>query len=978
LFKWYCIGLIWFLVKLKTKKPVTKNQKLSIMRKKFSFLMGLISLAVISFAQQTVTIKVLDEKGNPVAGASVLSLKTKSGAPTDASGANKIKATPGDQLEISYNGYETQTIRVGQSAEITIILKRSVEELGQIVMVGTRSTGRLKTETPVPVDVIKINQAGMPTARMDLTSILNMAAPSFNYNKQSGADGADHIDLGTLRGLGPDQTLVLINGKRRHQTAFVGLFGSRGRGNSGADLNAFPQIAVDRIEILRDGASAQYGSDAMAGVMNIVLKKDINHWTVNTGWSGYKDTKFNARSTKSTGQYYYGPSIDGNTYNIGLNGGFGLGTSGGFINLSFDYLTQGKTYRQVKNNSLTSSDGLPENSGRRAFGDGSVNTMGGMYNMEIPITSDKNVVFYSFGGYNQKKSDAFAYTRNWNARPDRFPVSSTGKLLFDADIMKTSVKGDTFYNPHIQTTITDYSVAAGIKGKLPNGWNWDLSNTNGKNDFHYYGDKTYNASIIGKISPTHFDDGSFNFAQNTINLDFSKSIVTSNNNNLNLGIGAEYRQEQYAIKKGEEASYIAYANPFDQAPGSQGFPGFSPADEVKSKRHNTAFYIDAELNASKKLLVDFASRFESYSDFGSILTYKFATRYKASKKLTLRGSVSSGFRAPSLQQMNFSNTITSFNGGQLVQSRIARNNDAITKAAGIPGLKEETSTSGSMGFSWKVCKGINLSVDGYGVGVKNRIVLSGLFNASDATLPVAFTNQLNAIGVSTAQFFDNAVNTSNYGLDVVMDYTKKSAHSTFKMLLTGNIQKMKVNSVHIPDKLNDSYLHRKTFFSDREEAFLLASAPRAKFALSCDWLKNKTGFGMHFTYFGNIKTLGFGWTGFANKTGTDGPGDPLISGSFSGIDPYVDIDGFSDGVNIVREEFNYRGKITTDIYGSYKICKRLTLFAGVDNLFSVHPDFAAVKNAKLEAFDNETGGPWESVQMGFNGSRLFVKLAFDF
>ncbi|MES1223114.1 MAG: TonB-dependent receptor, partial [Bacteroidota bacterium] len=774
---------------------------------------------------------------------------------------------------------------LGGQNSITVSLEPTAVEFVDVVIVGTRGAPRAKIETAVPVDVIKINQVGLPTARMDLTSALNMAAPSFNYNKQSGADGADHVDLGTLRGLGPDQTLVLINGKRRHQTAFVALFGSRGRGNSGADLNAFPQSAVDRIEILRDGASAQYGSDAMAGVMNIILKKDVNHWTINTGWAGYYDTKYNAYKTRRSNQYYYGPEIDGGTYTLSVNNGWKLGNNGGFVNISFDFLNQAKTYRQVADtNVATKKDALPLNSGRRAFGDGSVTTAGGMYNMGIPFKASKKTVFYSFGGYNYKASDAFAYTRNYSARPDRFPMDPSGNLRFDGDIMHVANDGEIYYNPHIQTKINDVSIAAGIRGKIGHGWNWDFSNTLGRNDFHYYGDKTYNASMIlvaGAMPQTHFNDGGFNFLQNTVNLDVSKSFGILSG--LNLGMGAEFRYEHYSIYEGERASWDTFPNMYQQAPGSQGFPGFSPKDVVKDSRNNVSLYIDGELNATKAWLLDGAVRFEE------------------------------------------------------------RNGDAITKSAGIPDLKQETAVNGSVGFAWKPIQGLTFTLDGYMVKVKDRIVLSGLFDKDDPTLPASFTSQLAAIGVQTAQFFDNAVNTTNYGLDVVIDYSKKIGKNTFKALFAGNYQHMKVDAVHVPAALDDSYRHRKTFFSDREEAFLLASAPNAKFTLSLEYDIKKFGIGTHINYFGNMKSLGFGWTGLASAAGTDGPGDPAISGSFTGIDPYVDIDGYNDQVHVVKEVFNYKAKVTVDAFASYRFSKRVSFFIGADNVFNIHPNFAAVQ-----------------------------------
>lgn len=944
-------------------------------------LLTTVAIMVTSFlyAQRiTITGKVTDAKtGEALASVSVLVFREDGGTTTKQDGSFSIYAPTNGTLQVSVIGYKPLFVPINGRTLIDISMESTVAELGQIVLVGSRRGGRVRTESPVPVDVINVNQAGIPSAKTDLTSILNAAAPSFNYNKQSGADGSDHIDLGTLRGLGPDQTLVLINGKRRHQTAFVGLFGTRGRGNSGADLNAFPQSAVDRIEILRDGASAQYGSDAMAGVINIILKKDTNHWTVTAGWSGYYDKKYNAYKTRKSNQYYYSKPIDGGTLMLSVNNGFALGNRGGFINLSFDFLRQAKTYRQVADtNIMTNPKAMVLNYGRRAFGDGSVTTAGGMYNMELPLNSKRITTFYSFGGYNFKASDAYAYTRNWSARPDRFPVDNNGDLLYVPSIMRTTDDGEIYYNPHIQTHIKDISIAAGIRGEAGKEWNWDLSNTLGRNDFHYYGDKTFNASIINATTPNHFDDGGFNFLQNTLNLDFSKHINAAQG--MSLGLGTEFRYERYSIYKGEEASYKGYTNPFDQAPGAQGFPGFGPNDAVKASRSTVGLYADAEVNVSRAWLIDLAGRFENYSDFGSVITGKLATRLKLAPNFNLRGSVSTGYRAPSLQQINFSNTLTSFSGGQLVQSRIARNGDAVTIAAGIPDLKEETSVNTSLGFSWKPVSPLTLTLDGYMVKVKNRIVLSGLFNVNDNTLPPEFISQLQSLDVATAQFFDNAVSTTNYGLDIVADYNKRWGNRSFRVLLTGNFQHMTVDNVHIPAKLDDSYLHRKTFFSDREEALLLASAPKAKLSLNLDYTVNKIGMGTHLTYYGKMRTMGFGWTGLASAAGTGGPGDPDISGSFTGIDPYVDIDGYSDQVHVVPEVFNYGGKVTTDIYLSYTFSRKISLFIGADNLFNVHPDFAAVPNARYEAFDNEAGGAWESVQMGFNGRKLFSKLVFNF
>jgi len=942
-------------------------------------LVNLLTISCFLQAQVTITGKVVDAKnGAPLAGASVKTRSAKAGTSTNNEGGFKLQARPDDILEISFVGYSTQSFPLHGQAEVTIALQPASAELTEIVFVGSRGAGRAKTETPVPVDVIKINQVDLPTAKMDLTSILNVAAPSFNYNKQSGADGADHVDLGTLRGLGPDQTLVLINGKRRHQTAFVTLFGTRGRGNSGVDLNAFPEASVDRVEILRDGASAQYGSDAIAGVMNVILKKDINHWAVNAGWSGYYDNAFNARKFNAGNQYYSGSAIDGNTVTLSVNNGVALGRSGGFLNVGLDLFKQGKTYRQVDTlNWQTNKNATPYlNTGRRAFGDGSLTTGGIMYNMEIPIIPGKQMTFYSFGGYNYKTSDAYAYSRNFSAKPERFPVDAGGNLLFDPSIMRKSNDGETYFNPHIQTHIQDVSMALGVRGDAGDGWAWDLSNTLGRNDFHFYGDKTFNASIIGATSPNHFDDGGFNFLQNTLNLDLSKSFKNFAEG-LNLGLGAEYRYERYSIYKGEYGSYGSYDSSEriypnligdgkgdslrTAAAGSQGFPGFSPADVKAKNRSNLGLYADAELNVTKRWLVDAAVRFEHYSDFGSVATIKFATRYKLTQDVNVRGSVSTGYRAPSLQQINFSNTLTSFSGGQLIQSRIASNDDPITRAAGIPALKEEKSVNASAGFSWKAAKGLTFTLDGYWVKVTNRIVLSGLFSKNDSTLPASFTSQIPA-QVTTVQFFANAVNTTNYGMDIVADYSKSWGKNNIKILLAGNLQNMNLDAIHVPPALNGTVLNQKTFFSDREKAFLLASAPKQKFALNIDYTTGKFGVGTHLTYFGKISLLGFGAATADNPNQT-------------GINPMVPTD--ADGNKLVPEVFNFDSKVVTDIYCSYKFSKKVSVFVGADNLFNVHPNLGVNPLAKGWAEDNESGGPWDSVQMGFNGRKLFCKIALN-
>ena len=952
------------------------------------------------FAQNSITGKVIDAKtGAPISGATVNIKSTKKGTSTNNEGVFKLNASPTDVLEISSIGFKAQTIKINGQSDLSISLVPSTSDLADVVVVGSRGTPRVRTESPVPVDVIKVNQIGETTAKPDLMSQMNMAVPSFNYNKQSGADGSDAIDFASLRGLGYDQTLVLVNGKRYHLAAFVNEFGTRGRGNSGTDLNSIPEAAIDRVEILRDGASAQYGSDAIAGVINIILKKDVNHLFVDAGFSGYYDHKYNTLNNVDPSQYYTGSQLDGQTFKASLNYGLPIGKNGGFFNLGANFLTQGKTFRALPDtnwstnpNSKLVAPYIAEY--RRAFGDGSVTTAGAMYNMELPIKGTKTT-FYSYGSYNHKHSNVYAWSRNFVDHPEKFPTNPDGSLIFDPSIMKvfdpTPGQLDTanvFYNPQEDVYIKDISNAIGFRGSLGKGWDWDISNAIGYNDFHYFGNKTFNATLdntAGNLK-TRFDDGGFNFLQNTANFDLDKRF-NSIAQGLTLSFGGEFRYEQYKIYAGEKDSYgyqvsqKLYPNLYgngnfdslrDVATGSEGFPGFRPTDQVNANRTNVGAYIDASLDITKDWLVDAAVRIENYSDFGFVNTYKLATRYKLTDNFNLRGSVSTGFRAPSLQQINFSNINTNIVDGSLQYIWLAPNTSAVARAAGIPPLKQEESVNTSLGFAWKAAKNFTITVDGYMVSLRNRVIFSGQFSA---TLPQLQAYIPSTPNVNSVQFFANAVNTTNTGLDIVLDYSANVGRNKLKFLLAGNIQNITINKINVPGPLNDNYYDQQTFFSTREQAFLIASAPKAKFSLNLEYDIKKLALGTHITYFGKLTTQGYGYSSIPGAD-PNGPGGANISAAGLGYDPYVAKD---DGSGVVPEDFVFHGKITTDLYLSYKIAKHVSWFVGADNIFNVHPDISATAGAKNASWgDSESGGPFDAVQMGYNGMRLFTKFVFNF
>ncbi len=917
-------------------------------------ILSVISLLLISTAlysqDHAVAGRVVDPAGTPVNGASIVVKFSNRGTTADVNGNFQLRTLPNDILMVSSIGFTTQEVSVNNRGFIMITLQRGGTEENPIVLIGSRRGGRVKTETAVPVDVINVSSP-QPTGRMDLSSLLTFTAPSFNYNKQSGSDGGDHVDLATLRGLGPDQTLVLVNGKRRHQTSFVAVFGTRGRGNSGTDLNAIPISSIDRVEILRDGAAAQYGSDAIAGVVNVILKSNINKLTGYLGTSVYNDPDFNPAYKKGLGHYIHDEKLDGLTIGAGLNYGFALGKNNGFLNLSADYLNVGKTFRQANDTAdpVNNKDGMFLNPYRRANGDGSLDMLGVQMNMELPLT-DSKLIFYSFGGYNNRQADAYAFTRNFSARPERFPTDAGGNPIMVPGITMSAADGEIYFNPHIQTKINDAALSLGLRKQYETGWNFDFSNTTGYNKFHFFGDKTFNAGL--GATQTHFDDGGFSFLQNTTNALFRRDMAGIAEG-FSIAFGAEYRYERYTIFAGEAASYSNY-DP-DKATGAQGFPGYQPADEVEANRNVIGIYADAEIDLTKTFLLNVAVRAENYNDFGSTVNGKIAARLKAADNFNIRGSFSSGFRAPSLQQINFSSTFTTVQAGNIAEVKIAPNYSPITQAAGIEELKQEKSLNASLGFTFNPLQGFNITIDGYWVQIKDRVVLSGQFDASDPDIDPVLAAEMNALNVSLAQFFANAVNTTNTGIDVVLDYTLRKTDSRWKFMLAGNIQDMTIDQINVPEKLSGSDHLRQTFLSDREQAFILASAPKSKFAFNVEYGRKKVTVGARLNYFGKVVLLGYGDDGL-------------------GINPIVPTD--NDPSVYVKDEYNYDGRFTTDLYVTYSFSERVALHIGADNILNEHPALAVAPGAKGWAYNNEPAGPFDAVQMGGNGRRGFARIVF--
>ncbi|GAC1380964.1 MAG: TonB-dependent receptor [Hymenobacter sp.] len=837
----------------------------------------------------TLSGQVLDPAGRPVIGATVVEKGTNNGTATGGDGRFTLRtrtATP--QLVISSLGYTTQEV-AGANAQ-SIKLAESSTSLDAVQVVGSRSQNRSVTDSPSPVDIIDIREVTAKTGQLDVNQLLQFVAPSFNSNRQTGADGADHVDPASLRGLGPDQTLVLVNGKRWHQSALVNLFGSRGRGNTGTDLNTIPAASIERIEILRDGASAQYGSDAIAGVINIVLKTSVNELTANVNYGAY-EAKYRFDDKK----------FDGGNFNANLNYGVGLG-KGGFVNATVDFNQRQHTQRA----NVPAPDGIQ----RREYGDPKANNTSAYLNSKLPLS--ENIYAYAFGGVNFRKGEAYAYTRFPTVQDDNgndIPNPRSNASLYPNG-----------FDPIITSNLTDAHGAVGVRGSF-GGFDVDLSNGFGSNRFHYGVDNTLNATL-GAASPRSFDAGGFQLQQNVVNLDVSRSYKTVLQG-LNVAVGSEYRREWYSLFAGEEGSYRKYPGALNDRPaGSQGFPGFQPRNEVKASRDNIGVYADAELDVTKAFLVAGAVRFENYSDFGSSVTGKLATRLKLSEDFSLRGTVSTGFRAPSLAQVNFNTVFTNVVGGKPVDILLDRNDGPVSKAVGIPALTQERSQSASVGFTGRAGSVLSFTVDGYYINIKDRIVLTGTFAADDDKIGPTLTR----LGVGQAQFFANAVSTDTWGLDAVLANTLGVGTGRLTTTLAANLNRLLI----VGNAKTTPLLQGKEeiFFGVREQAFVKASAPPYKVNLTFDYNIGRFGALVRLVQFGHVLLYDYN-------------GDP---------NPY-------------------RDRLTTDVALSYSLTNQLRLSVGSSNLFNVYPNF-------FNPQATENGGAWDAVQMGSNGRFYFAKLQF--
>lgn len=801
----------------------------------------------------------------------------------------------------------TTSVLYSQQISDTISKEAKIEE---VAITGSRNKKRTVVDTPVPIDVIDIKQVSQSTGQVEVNQLLQFAAPSFNSNKQSGSDGADAVDPATLRGLGPDQTLLLLNGKRYHQSSLINLFGTKGRGNTGYDMNTIPIGAIKRIEVLRDGAAAQYGSDAIAGVINVILNDR------DKGFEGNAFYGMNVFKSPGNNDVVSDHKLDGLTFDFSGNLGTKIGTKGGFGNFTAEFIN--------KEYAIRNANPAIYDAPRQRFGDAKSQNVYFFGNIQLPLSD--NLTFYSRQGFSNRNTHAYAWTRTADD---------------DKNIPEIYPNG---FNPIENTKITDFTFDNGLKFKVLD-WDVDFYNAFGSNRFTYQIDNTLNATL-GVKSPTSFNAGGHSLLQNTTGFNATKQFNVLEG--LNIAFGSEFRYEQFQIIKGEEASYAAYdingnivtnstpqnllvpvpgSDPVRYRPGgSQGFPGY--AVNLDKNRNNFAAYLDTELDITKKWMISIAGRFENYNDFGSTINGKFATRYAITHQFALRGSVSTGFRAPSLAQKYFDLQFTNFQGNKLVTIQLAPNDSDLAIRTGIPQLKQETSVNGSVGFTFNTGK-FTATVDGYYIKVKNRIVLTGNFARTDLPPDV----QVDYPYIDQAQFFSNAIDTRTRGIDVILSYNETIGNGRLTATLSGNYNEMQITSVNVSDKLKGK---EDIYLSPRERAFILASAPKTKINLSLNYKISKFNANLQLVRFDKVSLIGY-----------------------NGPDDYQ----------------NYNARLTTDLSFGYDFSKSITLTLGSKNLFNRYP---TLQTTAVSAGNTESGGIFDPVQMGFAGRQVFARFNFKF
>ncbi|NGY37170.1 TonB-dependent receptor [Flavobacterium sp. XN-5] len=865
------------------------------------FFLGVLFMIIMPTVLNAQSIKgiVLDENGQALPYANVVDKVTSTGVTTDGNGnfEIKVKGFP-VTLIAKYVGFQNKSIEVtSDGAAITFKLSPN-NSLDEVVVTGNRSKVRSVLNSAVPIDKLYAEDL-KSSGQVTFDKMLAYKIPSFNSSSQAVSDATAHFDPADLRGLGPSRTLVLVNGKRKNQSALVYINDTPGKGEVGTDMKSIPFSAIERVEVLRDGASSQYGSDAIAGVVNIILKKQTNF------------TEVNLTS---------GVTSEGDGFNFGadLNSGFKIADKG-FVNFNISYLDQNKTNRagrpgrdglfEVEANDPTWGDWLSRNPDL-GMNIGQPDSKMGAFvvNAEYPL-SDKTTL-YAFGDINIRKGTSFALYRA------PYWVSDPNNLLHEAG---TTYNG---FQPTFNTDVFDNLGSIGIKSNIL-GFNADFSLTAGSNKVDYIVGNTLNVSL-GANSPIEFEVGGYTFSQLVGNADFSRTF-----DKVTFGFGTELRKERYEARAGQPESYAGG--------GAQSFPGIQPSNALNEDRNNFGIYTTLDYDMTEAFLIGGSLRYEKYSDFGDNFSWKVNSRYKLNDDVAIRASYSTGFRAPALHQIYLSNIQTLVSGGTISNQGTFNNVDPAVRGLGVPQLHAEKSQNLSSGVTFRSGANFSASVDFYNIKVKDRVLFSGEvgFDGDDNT-----TNPVERVlldnDITSMKFFINAVNTITNGVDVVLNY-KNLEIGTGKLglSLASTFAKTKIDGqIATPSILK---ANGYDIFNRKEQGRILSARPNTKVLLGANYDLNKTTFIFNNTYFGEVS-----W-----QHATDVSKDQTFAGKVItdlGV-AYKFTSTLSANVmvnnlfNVYPDQLDPKGDVATDLGGRFKYPWEVNQFGYSGTTFTAGVNF---------------------------------------
>ncbi|WP_313455415.1 TonB-dependent receptor [Stenotrophomonas sp.] len=665
----------------------------------------------------------------------------------------------------------------------------SPSTLDTVIVTGTRVADRTVAESQSPIDIVT-PEALQATGTTELATALARALPSLNFPRPALTDGTSGIRPAQLRGLSPDQVLVLVNGKRRHTSAQINVNGSIGRGSSAVDINAIPISAIERVEVLRDGASAQYGSDAIAGVINIVLKGS------DSGGSLALDA----------GQYSAG---DGNRYQLSGDAGVGFADGRGKLHVAGQILQQDESNRAGPYQGTTPNTGNFPDIGQTTFvvGDPQVDATAASANASFQFSD--NLSAYATVLASNRDITSFAFYRSRNN-------SGQGALL-----AQTYPDG---FVPQINQYSKDRSVVAGLKGSTESGWTWDVSYNHGENTIDFHTRNTINYAL-GVNSPRSFYAGELKYAQDIGNVDITKSLDWGLAYPVTLSFGGEYRRETWEQGAGEPNSYTGS--------GAQGFGGFTPLNAVDADRHNYAVYAGLEADFTDKFSAGATGRYEDYSDFGDKFSGKLSARYAFTDKVALRATASSGFRAPSLAQQSYQAVTSTIVNGAFVERGTFPTTSAAAQALGASPLKAESSTSYSLGLVVQPVDRLYLTVDAYQIDIDDRIILSTNITTNAATN--SLLAGLGLPGVTAFSYFTNGVDTRTRGVDAVASYTVPFSASSLELTAAYSYNETEVKKYIASPAVFGTLGLTQSLIGRDEVGRIEDSYPRDKTILSGTW-----------------------------------------------------------------------------------------------------------------------------------------------